>query len=49
MMLATLQCDSLHAEAPVLYGSGTGGRMTRVGSNWCASHRGWLMASRAWR
>jgi conjugative relaxase-like TrwC/TraI family protein len=26
MMLATLQCDSLHPEAPVLYGSGTGGR-----------------------
>jgi hypothetical protein len=32
MMLATLRCDSLHPEAPVLYGSGTGGRMTRVGS-----------------
>src|SRR5579862_969928 len=31
MMLATLRCDSLHPEAPVLYGSGTGGRMTRVG------------------
>ena len=36
MMLATLQCDSLHPEALVLYGSGTGGRMTRVGS------LGWL-------